>query len=206
MSTSSDDVTALNAPRDPESFDWFALHAVAVAEFTSRIRAVEDWSAPTPDDEWDTRALVLHVVKEILWVPHLLAGGTPASGRGRLSPIGSDLVAEWERHSAAATAAWSRVRADAPVTLSYDTVTAADYLREHVSDITIHSWDLARATGSDERLDETLVAAVWSVFAPQKATLEASGLFASPRPVDGSAPLQSRLLALTGRDDRLQAA
>jgi hypothetical protein len=43
------------------------------------------------------------------------------------------------------------------------------------------------------------------VFEPQRDTLEASGLFASPVPIDPAAPLQSQLLALTGRDDRIAA-
>jgi hypothetical protein len=43
---------------------------------------------------------------------------------------------------------------------------------------------------------------VWTVFEPQKDTLEASGLFASPVPIDEDAPLQDRLLAVTGRDGR----
>jgi uncharacterized protein (TIGR03086 family) len=88
------------------------------------------------------------------------------------------------------------------VHLSHDTVTAADYLREQVADVTIHSWDLARATDADEELDEALVEAVWTVFEPQRDTLQASGLYASPVPLGDEAPLQSRLLALTGRDDR----
>jgi len=88
------------------------------------------------------------------------------------------------------------------VTLSYDTVAASDYLREQVSDVTIHSWDLARATAADESLDPALIEAVWTVFEPQRDTLEASGLFASPIPSDENAPLQTRLLALTGRDPR----
>jgi hypothetical protein len=56
--------------------------------------------------------------------------------------------------------------------------------------------------GTDEELDDALVEAVWGVFAPQKDALEASGLFASPVPVDDDAPLRIRLLALTGRDAR----
>ncbi len=72
-----------------------------------------------------------------------------------------------------------------------------------MADVTIHAWDLARATGSDETLDEELVAAVWTIFEPQRDTLQASGLYASPVPVAEDAPLQSRLLALTGRDDRV---
>jgi uncharacterized protein (TIGR03086 family) len=80
-----------------------------------------------------------------------------------------------------------------------------DYLKEQVADVTIHSWDLARAVGASEELDGELVAAVWTVFEPQRDALELSGLFASPVPVADDAPLQSRLLALTGRDDRIAA-
>ena len=86
--------------------------------------------------------------------------------------------------------------------LAADTVTALDYLREQVSEVTIHAWDLAKATEANETLNETLIAAVWTVFEPKRDTLEASGLFASPLPIDEDAPLQSRLLALTGRDVR----
>src|SRR5690606_13121763 len=105
----------------------------------------------------------------------------------------------WATHSALATSAWQTAPADAAVQLSYDTVTVLDYLREQVSDVTIHSWDLARATAADETLDAALVDAVWAVFEPQRDALEASGLFDSPVPMPDDAPLQSRLLALTGR-------
>jgi hypothetical protein len=88
------------------------------------------------------------------------------------------------------------------VHLSRDTVTMLDYLREQVSDIAIHTWDLARAIGSDDTLDDDIVEAVWSVFEPQQETLAASGLYAPPVPLDGDVPLQWKLLAATGRDPR----
>ena len=77
-----------------------------------------------------------------------------------------------------------------------------EYLREQVSDVAIHTWDLARAVGADEELDTELVEAVWTVFEPQKETLAASGLYAPPVPLPDDAPLQQRLLAVTGRDPR----
>jgi len=46
---------------------------------------------------------------------------------------------------------------------------------------------------------------VWTVFEPQRETLAASGLYAPPVPLPEDAPLQSRLLAITGRDDRVAA-
>ncbi len=44
--------------------------------------------------------------------------------------------------------------------------------------------------------------AVWEDLQPQREMLGASGLFAPPVPMPDDAPLQDRLLALTGRDPR----
>jgi uncharacterized protein (TIGR03086 family) len=185
-----------------DAYDWLALQKQAHREFARALAAVTDWDAPTPDTEWTVRMLVLHVVQEQQWVPQLLAGRTLLQASRHLDRLGDDLRAEWRLYSLAATAAWDAARPDALVNLSYDTVPVLDYLREQTSDVTIHAWDLARATGADEALDTTLVEAVWTVFEPQKDTLSASGLYALPVELPGDAPLQSRLLAVTGRDDR----
>jgi uncharacterized protein (TIGR03086 family) len=180
--------------------DWIALQRTAHHEFTTRLARVTDWDAPTPDSEWSVRDLVAHVVEDEQWVPLLLGGATNAEARLQLEPLGDDLVGEWERHSAASLAAWEQASFDTEVHLSYDTVSADEYLAEQVSDVTIHTWDLARAIGADEELDEALVDAVWGVFEPQADALQASGLYAPAVPVAPDAPLRIRLLALTGRD------
>lgn len=185
-----------------DAYDWLALQKQAHREFARALEAVTDWDAPTPDTEWTVRMLVLHVVQEQQWVPQLLAGRTLQQARRHLNRLSDDLRAEWRLYSLAATAAWDEARPDALVNLSYDTVPVLDYLREQTSDVTIHAWDLARATGADEALDPSLVKAVWTVFEPQKDTLSASGLYALPVELPDDAPLQSRLLAVTGRDDR----
>jgi uncharacterized protein (TIGR03086 family) len=187
---------------DDTGVDWFALQVLAHREFGERIGGIRNWDAATPDKEWTVRDLVRHVVEEQQWIPALLSGLSIDETRRRIDPLGDDLAAEWRIHSARATEAWQSAQAGSSVQLSYDTVTVLDYLREQVSDVTIHSWDLARAIDANEALDDALVEAVWTVFEPQKDTLEASGLFDSPVPMPDDAPLQSRLLALTGRDDR----
>lgn len=179
--------------------NWLRLQKLAHREFAVRLDAVTDWDAPTPDTEWNVRDLVTHVIEEQRWVPHLLNGSTVSETRATLTDLGSDLRAEWRLYSLAATSAWDSAAPDGTVSLSNDTVSVNDYLQEQVSDVTIHSWDLARAIGADETLDADLVAAVWTVFEPQRDTLSASGLFALPVQLDDTAPLQSRLLALTGR-------
>jgi len=182
--------------------DWITLQQRAHDEFARRVEAVTDWDAPTPDTEWRVRDLVAHVTREQQWVPLLLDGGDPAESENAIEPLGADLAAEWRRWSAAATAAWQGADPEAEVRLSADVVPVSEYLAEHVADVTIHTWDLARAVGTDEELDDDLVAAVWSVFEPQRDALEASGLFAGPVPVGDDVPLRVRLLALTGRDAR----
>ncbi|QHC68511.1 TIGR03086 family protein [Rathayibacter sp. VKM Ac-2759] len=182
---------------------WLDLQERAHTAFEIRLALVADWSAPTPDTEWDTRALVLHVVREQQRAHTLLTGGDESPIR--LEPVAADLRSEWRRVTDRAREAARAVDPAAVLRIGRDTVTALELVREQVSDVTIHAWDLARATGSDERLDDELVAAVWELFAPQEATLRASGLYAQPVAVDGDAPLQRRLLAITGRDDRLAA-
>ena len=183
-------------------YDWLELQKRVHREFARRLAEVADWDAPTPDDEWTVRDLVAHVIEEQQWVPYLLAGETIEKAKKQIEPLRDDLRGEWELYSFAATTAWSESSPEQRVHLSYDEVTMADYLREQVSDVAIHTWDLARAVGADEELDSELVEAVWSVFEPQKETLAASGLYAPPVPLPEDAPLQARLLAVTGRDPR----
>jgi len=183
-------------------YDWLELQKKVHREFSRRIAAVTDWDAPTPDDQWSVRDLVSHVIEEQQWVPYLLAGEDVAQAQKDLEPLRDDLLEEWNLYSLAATTAWAETPPDTLVHLSYDSVTMADYLREQVSDVAIHTWDLARAIGADEHLDPEIVEAVWTVFEPQKDTLAASGLYAPPVPLPDDAPLQQRLLAVTGRDPR----
>jgi len=183
-----------------EDFDWHKLQHVAHREFAARIAAVTDWDAPTPDTDWNVRDLVAHVVEEQQWVPALLGGLSLTEAQAQIDPLRDDLAGEWELYSLAASAAWNETEASASVQLSYDTVTAEEYLREQVADVAIHTWDLARAAGADETLDPELVQAVWCVFQPKQAELARTGLYASPVQVSDDAPLQTRLLAVTGRD------
>jgi uncharacterized protein (TIGR03086 family) len=187
--------------------DWVALQARAHDEFARRVAQIEadQWDVATPDTEWTVRDLVAHVIEEQQWVPQLLGGRSVAQAKQELEPLRDDLPAEWALYSLAATSAWAATPSESVVQLSYDTVTTEDYLREQVSDVAIHTWDLARAIGADDALDPDLVEAVWSVFEPQQETLAASGLYAPPVPIPDDAPLQSRLLAVTGRNPAWEA-
>ncbi|NLU83758.1 TIGR03086 family metal-binding protein [Rhodococcus sp. HNM0569] len=181
-------------------YDWVALQVGARDEFSRRVAAIGDWNAATPDTEWTVTDLVRHAIEEQQWVPPLLAGRTVADADADIAPLHGDMREEWQRYARAASDAWAATAPDATVHLSFGDFRADYYLRQQTSDLTIHAWDLARATGTDDTLDATLVQAVWEDLAPQRDMLAASGLFAAPVDVPESAPVQDRLVALTGRD------
>jgi len=182
--------------------DWLELCRTALDGFGQRVRDIEDWHAPTPDPDWDVSALVRHVIVEQQWVRPLAAGMSLEDAAQEVRELGDDLAAEWERYAAEALAAWEAAPSDARVSLSFGVVPIEDYLRQMVADAAIHSWDLARAIGAEEALDPELVEAVWTETSAHVDELAASGLFAAPVAISDDAPLQARLLALTGRDPR----
>jgi hypothetical protein len=69
-----------------------------------------------------------------------------------------------------------------------------------IMDFTLHAWDLARAIGSDERLDPDLVARLGDVLPAMVAELSEWGYFraAFGPPPDDASP-ETGLLHLTGR-------
>jgi uncharacterized protein (TIGR03086 family) len=67
-------------------------------------------------------------------------------------------------------------------------------------DVLIHTWDLARATGQDERLDPDLVAACTAMFLPEMPERgRAAGIVGPAVEVGPDADAQDVLLATMGR-------
>jgi uncharacterized protein (TIGR03086 family) len=66
-------------------------------------------------------------------------------------------------------------------------------------DVLIHTWDLARAAGLDERLDEIIVAEQYAGLQPMDDMLRASGHFGPKVEVPDDADTQTKLVAFTGR-------
>jgi len=71
--------------------------------------------------------------------------------------------------------------------------------RFYTSDVFLHTWDLARATGQDETLDEGMCRAMYEGMQPIEELLRSSGQYGRRVPVAGDADVQTRLLAFIGR-------
>ena len=176
----------------------------ALTEFDTRVALIgeDQWESPTPCTDWDVRALVAHLVDECRWVPYLLDGGSPADAGERFAadPLGDDPKADWRSASTAAREAFGRDGAlDHTVAVSYGEISARDYLWQLTTDVTVHSWDLARGIGADEQLDHELVRRVHSEAEKDAETLASSGLFDPPVRVAAHADLQTQMLGLFGR-------
>jgi len=62
-------------------------------------------------------------------------------------------------------------------------------------DVLMHTWDLARAVGADDRLDPGWCAVFFDQLPADPNALTASGMFVAPVAVDDQADTQSKLLA-----------
>jgi uncharacterized protein (TIGR03086 family) len=175
-------------------------HARWAAEFTERVRAVpaDRWDSPSPVEGWRARDVVRHLVE---WLPGFLASGAGVE----LPPVPSvddDPVAAWTAHR-------DRVQAllDDPATA--DRVLSNPHTGEiplpqavdrfYTVDIFMHTWDLARATGQDDTLDEEMCRTLYEGMLPMEPVLRSSGQFGGHVDVPPDADVQTRFLALIGR-------
>ena len=172
------------------------------ARFTALVEGVPDaacWARPAPVAGWTARDVVRHLVE---WFPGFLAGGA-----GVTLPEGPDVDAD-------PVAAW-RTMSDGVQAVLDDPASADEVLRNpHVgevpldeaisrffaTDVFLHSWDLARATGQDETLDPRRCAELLDGMLPLDDLLRSSGQYGPRVDVPDDADVQTRLLAFIGRD------
>jgi uncharacterized protein (TIGR03086 family) len=184
--------------------DLTSFHRRAL-DATGRIMAGiggDQWSAATPCEGWDARALANHVVSGNLWAAELARGKTIEEVGDRLDGdvLGPDPVDAYNVSAAAAAGAFEAPGAlDAPCAVSYGPVPGSVYIGHRFIDLLIHGWDLAVASGQDSTIDPELVAACAEIVAPQVELLHASGMFGEGGSPGDEADGQARLLVTLGR-------
>ena len=181
--------------------------ALARSEFARRLRLVTDgdWQRPTPCDDWTVRDLVVHVVGGDRMSAALLRGASreEATAIRKTIDLGDNAVAAFDAEADQVAAAFAEPGAferTIPHPSGMD-MPGARLLGFRIGDYALHGWDLARAIGADEKLDDDLVQELWNALSPMAPMIGNSGVFgAGPTgQLDDDAPLQERLLDLTGR-------
>ncbi len=173
--------------------------------FGALVRQVgpDQWANATPCSEWDVRALVSHVHGEMQWVPPLFEGRTIAEVGDRFNGdhLGADPVAAWVEAAAPATDAIAEPGAmPRLVHLSRGQTPGEVYAAELFSDLVIHGWDLAKGIGVDDVLDPGWVERLYAEFAPHEKELKSYGIYGDMVIPPPGAGLQTKLLAVVGRE------
>lgn len=168
------------------------------ASFTARVAAVPegDWDRPSPCEGWVARDVVGHVVE----AAHRFVGRV-----GIELPQGPSVQ---EDPSGAWTAARDGLLAalDDPAValLEFDTPMGTSTLEQFcglfgVGDVLVHTWDLSRATGLDERLDADEVHRLLKAMEPNDEMMRQGDAFGPRIAVGPHADEQTQLLAFSGR-------
>lgn len=172
----------------------------------------DQWEWATPCTEWNVRQLVNHMTQANLSYVRLLAGGTKEEFiRARDGDaLGDDPVGAYARSVRDLADAFDTGDAE-NATLDHPLghMSGRQGLAMRTTDSAIHTWDLARAVGADEHLDDGLVAWITGsldeIYAglpetPVAPTSTHRFFAAPPGPLPDDASPQHRLLHVMGRD------
>ncbi|MEV7871125.1 TIGR03086 family metal-binding protein [Streptomyces sp. NPDC088124] len=184
----------------PNGIKISALLKLAADGALPVVRGIGDerLGAPTPCAEYDVHALLDHLFQVVVNFQALAAKRDADFGAAP-----EHLAGEWRERFAAETArlvdAWDAPGAEEGTSgaMGLPARTVGSMV---LGDLTVHAWDLARATGQPYEPDASLVGLLTAEFGALAPTARKMGVFGEPVPVAPDAAPFDVLLALTGRD------
>ena len=167
--------------------------------FTRRAEAVppDAWDNPAPCEGWAARDIVRHMVE---WMPWMVL--TPLGIEPDFPSVDEDPLGAW----LALDRAVQGVLDDPDVATREIEMRMGRFSVERcvdqfcTGDVFLHTWDLARATGGDERLDPARVHDMFVGMEPLDEVLRQSGQFGPRVVVADDADEQTKLIAFIGRE------
>lgn len=177
----------------------------------------DQMAAPTPCPDMDVRTMFTHLVG-VLGRIAALGNGDDPFGVVESQVADDAWSVTWTQAAGKAVDAWrDDAVLDRPMALPWVQGTGAEILETYLSELTVHTWDLATATGQDPAWDDAVVTAALqarpiipaenrrALFAEISAAMgldEVAMPFAEAVRVDDDAPGIDRLVAWNGRDPR----
>lgn len=120
----------------------------------------DDLHLPTPCDEYDVSTLQGHLLTVIARIDLALRGGNPLTIPAVTTGVG-DVPSAWkERRLALDNTLADDAVLTRTCTLPWGTMPGAVAIAAYTGELTTHSWDLAKATGRVNELDDALAAQV----------------------------------------------
>ena len=181
-------------------------HLAVCQRFGESVRAADGkWDRGSPCDAWDARGVLEHVIgfHDVLLLRAL--GLKPDRPR-------DDPRMRWELTYGQLEKAFEPDRrlfervVDIPA-LQGNPATRLDaraMMPNLTRDVLMHTWDLARAVGADDRLDSQWCELFYTALPKDAAELSVSGMFDTAVAVGDQTDVQSKLLARLGRNPNWQ--
>jgi uncharacterized protein (TIGR03086 family) len=167
-----------------------------INEFDKRVQAAPggSWANQSPCSEWKARDVVEHVANNLF---RLAAGGAE---NHRKVTIADNITTAWTDARVAFQRAIPHADLAATVPGPMGPMPLEDVLGRLVAnDVLVHTWDLARSVGGDERLDQDAVAGAYSGLKPLDAMIRRPGIFGDKAEAPAGADLQTEFLSFLGR-------
>jgi uncharacterized protein (TIGR03086 family) len=179
------------------AMDPLVAHQRAQATFAGVLVNVtsDQLSLPTPCDEWDVQALIEHVI----------AGNQRVVMRagGQVAPLSEDLGTA---HRSSAEAAQDTFAGPEALTRTYQLpigeIPGTTFIELRTSDLLVHAWDLAIATGQPTDLDPELAEYVlgFTTQMMNRPGLRGGGRpYGEEQPSRDERPAADRVAAFLGR-------
>ena len=161
----------------------------------------------TPCTEWNVQALIKHNILVAGFVEGVLQENitvNPMDVEGAI-PGGDPVKALDDYVAKVMDIVKASGSLDTQISTPFGDMTRGQFLITPTWDLVIHKWDLAKGSGQNTTLDNTLVEAVYNTFSPQADAMREMEFgdkhIVGPRvAVPDSASLQDRLLGALGRN------
>jgi uncharacterized protein (TIGR03086 family) len=149
MTTAHSDATRLATP--PLELLERALDQTG--QIVARIQP-QQAGMPTPCEDWDVRALVNHTVYDLQTFTGMVTGAERGAPGADL--IGEDWSSAYAGASESLLRAWRRRGLEGTLKLGLGDMPATWAVGQHIADVAVHGWDLAKATGQPTELDSEI--------------------------------------------------
>jgi uncharacterized protein (TIGR03086 family) len=177
-------------------------HLAVCRRFGQSVAAANGkWERRSPCDAWDARGVLEHVIgfhDVLLLRPLGLKPERPRDDpqvRWELTYVALKQVFEPRRRLLERVVDVPQLQGN-PVTR----LDASALMPNLTRDVLVHTWDLARAVGADDRLDGWWCELFYAALPADPHTLSISGMFDAPVAISEQTDMQSKLLARLGRN------
>lgn len=158
--------------------------------------AGDQWDLPSPCTEWTVRQVAEHLIRGNDLFTRALGGEASAS-----PPADGGMPRAFHESGARLLAAFRQPGVmDQVAEVPFGSVPARVALSLRVTEVLVHGWDLARATGQAPQFPEEVAEGALAFTGPMLERIPPGPQpFGVPQPVDPAAPAIDRLAALLGR-------